>query len=123
MARPADLQSSVSFVSFSFPVTRFVFLSSENGSPEQNPKGFGSVRGLGALITRWRSILGSPVLELHDLVDPVSELGDARVDAGLVGLCAADAPRDDASQDPPLVVRPLDDHGPAAVALQGEPRK
>lgn len=56
------------------------------------------------------------VLELQYLVDPVAECGDARVDAGLVGLRAADAPRDDAAQYEARVSLALYYHWPTAVS-------
>lgn len=60
----------------------------------------------------------SRALELYNQIDPIPELADARVHARLVGLRAPYPPGYDArEQEPP--VRPLDDHGPAWVALAG----
>lgn len=57
-------------------------------------------------------------LKLQNLVDPVPELADSGVDAGLIGLRTADAPGNDAGEEEALVL-PLDDHGAAGVALAG----
>lgn len=54
---------------------------------------------------------------IHDLVDPVEIVRDARVDARHVRLAATDAPGDDAGQLPAALT--LADHRATAVALAG----
>lgn len=57
-------------------------------------------------------------LKLQNLIDPVSELGDARVDARLIGLRAANAPRDDAAQLEALVRLALQHHGATGIPCE-----
>lgn len=54
-------------------------------------------------------------LKHDDLVNPVAELSDSRVDARLVGLCAADTPRNNTAQRP--MVSLLQHHWSSAVTL------
>jgi len=56
--------------------------------------------------------------ELQNLIDPLAEFWDARVNAGLIRRGATDAPTDDSSEDPPFVPCPLDDHRTAAITLR-----
>jgi len=56
--------------------------------------------------------------ELQNLIDPLAEFRDARVNAGLIRRGATDAPTDDSREDPPFVPCPLDDHRTAAVTLR-----
>ena len=49
--------------------------------------------------------------------DPVPKDGDPGADAGQVGLCAPDAPADDAAEEPSAVF-PLDDQRTARVSLK-----
>lgn len=53
----------------------------------------------------WFSIAIRWLCGIDVLQDPRDKLGDARTDAGQVGLCTPDAPRDDAGQEVVTVIR------------------
>lgn len=78
-----------------------------------------SRRAVGARISSHRGRDSNPS-ELQDLVDPFAKLRDARVNAGLIGHGATDAPANDPGENPPLIPRSLDDHRAAAVALKSK---
>lgn len=59
-----------------------------------------------------------PYLELEDLVDPFTELGDSSVDAWLVRYRATDSPADHPGKDPSFIARPLYHHWPSTVTLR-----
>lgn len=67
---------------------------------------------------QFRSTFEITTLKLQNLVYPVSEFADSGVDPGLVGLSAADSPRDDPREEESLVVA-LDHHGSPGVSLAG----
>lgn len=62
-------------------------------------------------------------LELQYLIYPIAEFGDARVNARLIGLRTANAPRDDAAQLEAFVIFALQHHRTARVTFLHKKKK